>query len=495
MENPVETIEAGQIQGASSMRELDRFDENGQKKKFYVVGRARYRPFLAESNPNANFINIMPLGASDAYDSLVASLGDPFVNLIQDLMNEPNLDQETAFKPFIENIWTVGINSVLESQNGLIADGLHTPQITDGGQFCFDIKLSKLMDKRKNDQNIDFNNNLTRTEAVQQIRLIRSKFRQLPREFMRILFRGPLGPNGEYLGLEDPEGIFADNDVDAPYKLDPSKPDDLAQFQYLDEYAGSQILEIQMKAADTQETYAYGLFFVRPGFAEQFLQSSFFRLLQQYQQDADRSGTIYITTDGGGRNDENIAGGHDEQAPGPISGLTLQGGLIGGTPKGVDRYTRLKGQCKTNRFGTYEEIESLTWIEGPSGAAIGLLQQSDGTYESPLMIRAYEYGPDMDAILQKVPQKAILVWVPPKEAGRKDGYFGDTQEPDWDLIAPWASQFDVAPMWDLGDLMDAPEDPMQRRTWKLLKACDEGYSEDPRDYGFRGGFIMELFVD
>jgi hypothetical protein len=510
--DPPETMEAGQIPGASSMRDLDRFDNNSERKKFYVVGRARYRPFVAEPEENANFVNVMPLAASDAYDSLVESLGDPFVDLIGSASDEFGLTRETAFKPFIENIWRPGINTVLESQNGLVADGTHTPQITTGGQFCFDVKLLKLMDKRKNDLNLDFNNSVTRTEAVQQVRLLRSKFRQLPNEFMRILFRGPLGPNGEPVGLEDSQGIFADNDVDAPYNLDLSKESDLVQFNFLEDYIGSTVVDYALVDAETNETYAYVMAIIKPGQNLRFTNSDLGTSLAFASETPDRTGTIYTLLSEGrigipqefqGGNvsteatSEQIAAGTSETLDISKSTNATNGphALQGGLSKSVDRYASTKGRYKTNRFGTREEIESLTWIEGPEGSAIGLLQASNGTYESPLMIRAYQFGPDMASVLQRVPQKAVLVWVPPQEAGRKDGYFTDVQVPDWALIEPWASQFDVAPMWDLGDLDDAPEDPMQRRTWKLLKACDEGYSEDPMDYGFRGGFIMEIFLE
>jgi len=463
--------------GQQGMQDADHFDGFNRvaPMKYYVIGRGRYRPFEMGPSDTVDFRNVLPLSATDMYYGLLQYLGpDAFEAFKQLITTQQNTSNEDALAIFIANMWAPTVIALLESHTSLRSDG-HTLQLTTGGYFCYDVKLSKYMPKKLN-TDLDYNNDITLTRATKLLRIIRARLNALPISLTQLLFAGPPeGPFGPYAGLLDPTATYPENSTDEPFANAINE-----DFDWYPTFRQNLQYAYYMFAPGAAEPYAFMYIVVREDEQDivAYRNSTVFRALSENE------GASYVDYTNTLFGPEAIlqAGSKD-----------IAGGATKKRKKTLDKesmYETTKGNSKTNRFGTKEDIDGLQWyIEGD--AALGLIMP-DGS-DVPL-VKAHMYGESMGPLLKKMPYKSIFVWFPPLEEGRSDGYYkGNT--PDYASMSPWAHAYDVRPLWDLGSMDEAPEERNLRTVWKLLKSLDEGYSEDPEDYGLRGGFITEIMLN
>jgi len=475
--------------GLQGMQDADHYDgaQNMTPMKFYVVGRGRYVPFALPPSDQYDLRYILPLSATDVYYGMQDSFGPnwpQFVNLLFD-GNNVNVADPDAFRRFQERIWAPNVFAFLESYSDLVSEGPHTPQLTEGGNFCFDVKLCKLLPKRQT-VDLDFNLDVNRTRAVQLLRLLRARLNVLPKSLVQMLMRGPPeGPFGPFPGIQNPVANYPENQADVPFA---GATND--EFRWHPLFEDNQ--QYAVYARDIRGIpYAYIYVLVNNEFSEVFKNSPI-------GQAIDQNPDIYSdATDGiyQGQQIEALAGGHTTEATAlqTTEASTIQTAAEPTVEpatdlEGGDMYALCKGPCKTNRYGTYEDLAKLQWTS-KGRSAIGI-----DFSEWPIVIKAHHWGPEIPDLLRETQRQTFLVWVPPKDEGRSDGYFA-SNAPDYALMYPWTTHFDVMPLWDLEPLSDVPNDTISRTTWKLLKAMDENYDEDPTEYGFRGGYLMEVYFN
>jgi len=478
-EDTTQTLEGG-LQG---MQDADHYDgaDNMVPMKYYVVGRGRYVPFDLPPIEAIDVRNILPLSAMDVYYGMQEVFGPNWQNFVNLLFDGPvDVTDEEAFARFQERIWAPSVFALLESHSDLVSDGLHTLQLTDGGNFCFDVKLCKLLPKRQNND-LDFNLDVNRTRAVQLLRLLRARLNVMPKSFVQMLMRGPAeSAFGPYPGIQNPVARYPENAADVPFA---NATND--EFRWHPLFEENQ--QFAVYARDVRGIpYAYIYAIVNSNFVDIFKESPIGQALEL-------NPNIYSDAiDGIYEAQQEIAGGSTEHNVEPVAPIAqsppAQIGLSDTLDGGQDMYVMCKGACKTNRFGSYEDLSKLQWTaQGQSAIGIDFS-------EWPIMIKAHKWGPEIPDLLRQTQRQTFLLWIPPKDEGRADGYFA-SNEPDYELMYPWATHFDVMPLWDLAPLSEVPNDRISRTTWKLLKALDENYEEDPLEYGFRGGYLMEVYFN
>ena len=159
--------------------------------KYYVLGRARLRGF--DLDEETDLRETLPLGAQEVHAAIRASDWNPRAN-----------NAQRNFNSFVEKVWQPAVAENVEASSELVQGP---------GHFCFDVKVSKLMPRKTHDDD-DINGSITRTRAIEILRILRTKLSQLPQAFMRILFRGPK-VNDRRVGVV--RGQFPDNEHDEPF--------------------------------------------------------------------------------------------------------------------------------------------------------------------------------------------------------------------------------------------------------------------------------------
>lgn len=209
--------------------------------KYYVIGRARYRALEVAPNP-ANMLNVMPLMALDAFAAMRqtirakssatwATVRSAFCDAHPEAPAGPPTDRK-ALSGFVHGIWAPRVKATLEAHQGFVSEGQHTPLLDSGGYFCFDVKLCKLMKRRDRTMDQDINYDITRVRAIEVLRILRTKFAELPEAFRNAFFRGPADADGNYNGIPQ-DAQWPLNDRDEPYAT--SADDD---FTYAESYGG-----------------------------------------------------------------------------------------------------------------------------------------------------------------------------------------------------------------------------------------------------------------
>ena len=150
--------------------------------KFYTIGRARYKPFASfPDNERRDWFNILPLDFGRLR------------GLVQEVY-----DQDLASNEFLERLqdrWAAYCEKHVLAHSGLIGSEYSAAGQT--GRYTFDIKLVHQETTRA--LGLDLNGNITRTDAVEKLRAIRSVLTYaLPEAFLKVLFRGWI-----HLNLDD----------------------------------------------------------------------------------------------------------------------------------------------------------------------------------------------------------------------------------------------------------------------------------------------------
>jgi hypothetical protein len=168
--------------------------------KYYVAGRARYRGFDVKDD-DTNLKETLPLSASTVFDAMRTAKN---TTLDDWHTGQGPVTRRKSFNNFVETVWTPTVVANLEASSGLDQGP---------GRYCYDIKISKLQNRKKRDDD-DINGSITRTRAIEILRLLRTKLSQIPDKLSKILFRGPK-INNRYDGLI--KGQYPDNEHDEPF--------------------------------------------------------------------------------------------------------------------------------------------------------------------------------------------------------------------------------------------------------------------------------------
>ena len=172
--------------------------------KYYVVGRARLKGFDVEEDTDMK--HTLPLSAQKVFRAMRAARPET----VADYNPGGALREKKSFDNFVETVWKPTVLSSIDASSDLEQGP---------GRYCYDIKVSKLQDRKKRDDD-DINGAITRTRAIEILRILRTKLSELPRRLINLLFRGPK-VNGRYTGLV--VGEYPDNEHDEPFSQNEDK--------------------------------------------------------------------------------------------------------------------------------------------------------------------------------------------------------------------------------------------------------------------------------
>ena len=231
----VAELEAGAL-GMNNGEHRDEIDLSG--KKFYVMGRGRYKAMHYEASDNdRDWRNNLPLDFYSFFDYFNSDeRTNSFKNAWNGLKNHfstlaprgPANRKEERIKREFQKVWKTMVKDNLEAHNGLVTSIEHEPNMHREGYFCYDVKLCRLMGKKKS-KDLDINRDLTKTRALEILRILHTRIQTLPKEFVNALFRGPK-INGRYVGLFK-DNDWPENDADEPFSENTDK-----DFQYRDDF-------------------------------------------------------------------------------------------------------------------------------------------------------------------------------------------------------------------------------------------------------------------
>jgi hypothetical protein len=172
--------------------------------KYYVVGRARLKGFDVDEDTDMK--HTLPLSAQKVFRAMRAARPET----VADYNPGGALREKKSFDNFVETVWKPTVLSSIDASSDLEQGP---------GRYCYDIKVSKLQDRKKRDDD-DINGAITRTRAIEILRILRTKLSELPRRLINLLFRGPK-VNGRYTGLV--VGEYPDNEHDEPFSQNEDK--------------------------------------------------------------------------------------------------------------------------------------------------------------------------------------------------------------------------------------------------------------------------------
>lgn len=316
--------------GMANGEHRDDVDLGGEK--FYVVGRGRYRNWQLDApegpeGPQVDMRNVLPLEAPLAFTALRDALQQQNAwqparaALVQAgidaeaLPADAEATNENALEAFCKAVWGPTVRGALEAHSGFVPDE-HKPQLLSGGRVCFDVKICKLLPRKARDRDADINGDITRTRAIEVLRMLRTRIASWPVELSRVLFRGQAAEDGTYPGIQNGFEL-PENDADEPFSRLPNDA-----FRYAPEYEG-------------QPDPATG---VPPGPVVQVIENDWGLRVNIIKPAAE----------------EELEGGEK------------------------DMYTVVRGQDAHNRFGTRSELRRLEWLTDGK-AFVGLQQLDDGS--------------------------------------------------------------------------------------------------------------------
>lgn len=457
-----------------------------QGQKFYVIGRARYKPFEVDSADAeaADYRNILPLDAAQAYKAIQASLEaqglwDPVEAYFRSADGGPEDGAAEAaeadgaaegpggagaadpFRGFLSTVWAPTVRDHLVAHSGLTASE-HAPLLTTGGHFCFDVKLARLMSKKGRqlgynpdaEEDLDINGNITRTRAAELLRILHTKLSELPNPFIKALFRGQEAEDGSYPGIQS-DVKWPDNDSDEPFA---SAPD--AAFRYHPDYSGAAGAGGAPAFRVVERPWGLLLAVIKPG------------------AEAD-----FETSDGSNWPEAGAVGAPAaeavEESPAPEeespAAADLQGGLEGGQQDGLQGlHQELKGQAQgASPWGSMADLSGggFTWLRA-GNTILGYSPELIGGKTPAMFVRAHRYGPEMASLITTARKSApgpVVVWFPPAGTFKTEGYYGSANAMNAPLMAPWVSAFGAT-----------HGSPSFKRPL------------DPQDFGLRGGHFLYL---
>jgi hypothetical protein len=228
-------LEAGAL-GMSNGEHRDEIDLSG--KKFYVMGRGRYKAHHYDASDNdRDWRNELPLDfysffnyfnseeRSDSFKTAWKNLKSYFATLGP--RGPANRKEERIRKEF-QKVWKIMVKDNLEAHNGLVTSIEHEPNMHREGYFCYDVKLCRLMGKKRS-KDLDINRDISKTRAIEILRILHTRIQTLPKEFVNALFKGPQ-KNGRYIGLFKDDD-WPENEADEPFSNNMDE-----DFQFRDDF-------------------------------------------------------------------------------------------------------------------------------------------------------------------------------------------------------------------------------------------------------------------
>ena len=410
--------------------------------KFYVVGRARYKSFQTEASDAVDMRNTLPLGCTRAFESLKSYLqGVGQWATFRDALigtRQGGSKYDRALEGFVDDVWSPAVRGELESHNGLISDE-HNPQLTTGGSLCYDVKVLKLMSKKSSSDHLDLNNDLSRTRAIEILRIFHTKIKQLPDALAEVLFRGPEGDDG-FEGIQSAES-WPSNAADEPFASAANE-----DFQYNPDFVDDDNSVPTMKA--TARPWGLLVAIVKPGQEEEFA--------NEYEE-------LSADMRGGGKRSKEVS------KPGDMYALVKRG--------------------PSNAFGTRKELEKLEWTTN-GRATVGLKHFTEGPLKGQSVVEAWAYDESMPQLLSQLGHSRIVVFVPPSKLGKADGYYS-SEDPDWASLVMWALDFKAHALFPMHASPSASRD--EKIAMKVLAAS--ATAVDPKDHGRRGGQYLLVSVN
>jgi hypothetical protein len=449
------------------------------RKKYYVIGRARYKNFKLKPNSNVNLIKSLPLSFENFVEALKTYNGGLTDQNYQDLNANFDFgeDQETAEENFefgLFQLWESAVQSYVQSgYTGFVSDA-HNLQLKQGGEFCYDVKLSRLMPKRI----IDHSEDPTKEQILYSLKFLLLQFYERVPKLMEKLFdisfegeskedqlkkvlklvlsenikighwREKLLLNGISLKkVDDGDGGDGDGDGDGGEGDGDGGEGDGGD-------GDGDLLE-ELNQADAAEDKSKS---------------------ESESEEEDAKSVQKMP-----KKSESISpkvSRHEIEEESPIFG--------GSKIKEIIR--KVKGQNNVNAFGRNEDLENLTWYNH-KGSIIGI-------NNNPMYIRAHKYSKKMPELVKTIKEKHALdklaVWIPPKSVGRADGYF-KSDEVDYKSIMPWLLAFEVKG----SENYDEPEGGKTDKQ-KMERLMYRGLSKEKfktnliENEGLRGGILIYI---
>lgn len=406
--------------------------------KFYVAGRGRFRPFTLNSEEYHDFTIGLPCPMVAVYDVLNENIGGDFARA---LFGDD--EDETAQKTFFWNTtWRPAIDSALWLQDDLVGSD-HNPMLRGQGPFCYDVRVLKQLPKRQRGADRDINDDETRAQALNKLRMVRSNADQWPDALRQVIFRGEpaAGEEGiQYNGLD-----VGGDDAMQGLTVDGLRfhPD------YIDEDGRVGIRTI---------AHEWGLevHFVKGGLA---------------QLDDDLEGGM-------------LSAFQEAAVVKPVS--TYGTDPVQGENEAFSLYELLKGGSTISRMASIAEVLSFdkTMREGNSAL---VYEASPLPQLASIVVRAFSRGPEFEALWKRLPRGNVLVWIPPADSGLADGYFSgnrlDVRSVKW-----FAKHTSGRAMF----AVRAGEFGSKHTLLARALACDQlaDAAETILDMGLRGGHMM-----
>jgi hypothetical protein len=442
--------------GASSMRSGEHKSQISlDSLKYYVVGKGRYKSFQLERSDDVDMRNVMPLGAYEAFESMKAYLESAGRwKSVRDALigtRDEGSKNENAYQGFIEDVWAPAVRGSLESHTGLVGD-MHMPQLTSGGTICYDVKVLKMLPRRSSFQDMDINGDITRTRAIEILRILRTKIAQWPAPLAEVMFRGHEDSDGNIQPIQT--DTWPHNASDEPFSGFIN-----SDFQYNADFVGPDGSGPTFQA--TEKPWGLLVAIIKPGSEDEFEQE--FEVVS-----ASRS------VSGGAKA---FKAHHKDHKSEYLKDLKDTKDL-----KDMYAFTKIG---PTNKFGTRKELTELEWVTN-GHAAVGL---KDG------FIEAWRWHSTMPKLLQSLNKSqnnvyhVYHVYIPAKTAGRADGYFA-TDEPDWASMIPWALEFSAScsvPRAAAAAAETAVAEKMARKMLGMKTSMP-----DVKSRGHRGGNYIEI---
>ena len=389
--------------------------------KYYVVGRGRYKPFTVNDADaeDADYRNILPLDAGQAFEALQARLTEEGLwGPVEAYFQSADLNGD-AFRGFLGALWAPTVRQALVAHSGLAASD-HSPLVTNGGYFCFDVKLAKLMSKKMRqvgyspdaEEDLDINGNLSRTRGVELLRILHTKLAALPDMVIKALMRGTQQADGSFPGIQG-DARWPENDSDEPF----ASAQDSA-FEYSPEYAaGPDGALVGPTFRAMQTPWGLLLAIIKPGSEDDF----------------EASGAMPAAEEAAV--EEELSAGYADPA--------LDYAQKSATAHN-DPYPELKGSHKASPWGPRHELAAgnYKWLRA-GNSILGFSHELIGG-KPALFARAHRWGPQMPALLAQARAEApgtVIVWFPPSGTFKTEGYYGNDNIMNTALMAPWIAAF------------------------------------------------------
>jgi hypothetical protein len=462
--------------GVSGMRDGEHKGQNDlSPNKFYVMARGRYKSFERDPNEDErDWRHELPVEAHLVWGALNDTLTERTMRKVTQDLNKLS-GQNNAYASFVLSLWYPLVKQNLDAFNGLITNSEHQPMMHQKGSFCYDVKICRLM-KRKMGSDMDINGDISKTRAMELLRILHTKIGLLPRSVVDILFKG-LGTNAEWPQNEADEPFSAKSNEDFRFDDEYVSDNIGPMFKAIKQSWGTVLCIVKRSSVDEFEDTDFGQHEGDEADEEQADQAEEAAEEQAEQAEVEQ---IIQAAEAEAAEAEGPAGSDESPEAAvrssPIANRTRARKVRGGLTSSI--LSELQGGTKHNRFGTRSEMEELEWIsDGQS--SVGLLRLRDGKN----VVLAYVWSDTMPELLKGL--KGLHVWFPPVGLGKSDGYFSNN-EVDYEAMRPWVESFDVKP----GSVLEKPKSKKHILTHKALMAGTSYESPPLEDFGLRGGHFL-----